>query len=262
MLVENLPLKSWLKDLEEGDETEDKLVQNAPASTQMSTNTRDQDDAFTPYIPEENFMTEYTDETLRVILDKNKEMVDLLKKYGKSKYTADRILLIFDDQVGSCLFGGQRDNYFKGVNTRHRHYSASMLEVSQGYKEIPKTIRTNWTGVIIFEIGNEREVFCIYEEYAMGLKWEAWKELYDYATKDEHCFMFLDYQKPRGARLMKNFEQYLSYSVDAGEDDPSGGPSYGEETTEREAQKKKTKKKMPKIKDINRVAKKRKLSKK
>jgi hypothetical protein len=54
--------------------------------------------------------------------------------------------------------------YFNlGVNTRHRHYSTSFIMVSQGYKEIPKTIRTNWTALIVFEIGNEKEVFVVLE---------------------------------------------------------------------------------------------------
>jgi hypothetical protein len=34
--------------------------------------------------------------------------------------------------------------------------------VSQGYKEVPKTIRTNWTALIVFEIGNEKEVAVVF----------------------------------------------------------------------------------------------------
>lgn len=40
------------------------------------------------------------------------------------------------DLVGSSLFSNARNNVFKGLNTRHRHYSCSMLMVSQGYKYI------------------------------------------------------------------------------------------------------------------------------
>ena len=47
-----------------------------------------------------------------------------------------RILIIFDDLVGSALFSGTRGSYFKGVNTRHRHYSASFIMVSQGYSKL------------------------------------------------------------------------------------------------------------------------------
>ena len=92
------------------------------------------------------------------IMEEQMTLIKALKKQNQPKYLANRILIIFDDLVGSSLFSGSRGSYFKGVNTRHRHYSASFLMVSQGYKEIPKTIRTNWTCLIVFEIGNEREV--------------------------------------------------------------------------------------------------------
>jgi hypothetical protein len=81
--------------------------------------------------------------------------------------------------------------------------------VSQGYKEIPKTIRTNWTCLIVFEIGNEREVQVIYEEYAMGLKSDDWLELYKHATEEDHSFLFINFQKPKRMRMMKNFTNYL-----------------------------------------------------
>ena len=88
-------------------------------------------------------------------------------------------------------------------------FSASFLMVSQGYKEIPKTIRTNWTCLIVFEIGNEREVQVIYEEYAMGLKSEDWLELYKHATEADHSFLYINFQKPKKLRMMKNFTNYL-----------------------------------------------------
>jgi hypothetical protein len=41
-------------------------------------------------------------------------LITLLKKHGESKYLANRILIIFDDLVGSALFAGSRGSYFKG----------------------------------------------------------------------------------------------------------------------------------------------------
>ena len=123
-------------------------------------------------IPEECFYEDYTDEDLMSILDEQNAIIKLLKKHGKSKYLANRILFIFDDLVGSVLFGGARQNPFKIFNTRHRHYSASILMVSQGYKEIPKTIRTNWSALILFEISNDKELEVIFEEFSMGMSKE------------------------------------------------------------------------------------------
>lgn len=112
-------------------------------------------------------------------------------------------------KVGSALFKGKRGSYFTGLNTRHRHYSASFIMVSQGYKEIPKTIRTQWSCLIIFEIGNEKEKQVIHEEFSMGLNYHDWLEAYDYCIKDPFGFLYLNYQKPARYRIMKNFDEFL-----------------------------------------------------
>jgi hypothetical protein len=136
----------------------DGLVERAPPSTQLEGLVNKDDDKFTGKIPEEHFFHKYDDSKFMEIMEEQMTLIKALKKQNQPKYLANRILIIFDDLVGSSLFSGSRGSYFKGVNTRHRHYSASFLMVSQGYKEIPKTIRTNWTCLIVFEIGNEREV--------------------------------------------------------------------------------------------------------
>jgi len=38
---------------------------------------------------------------------------------------------VFDDLVGSSLFSAKKDNPFKKLNSNHRHYSASLLMVTQ-----------------------------------------------------------------------------------------------------------------------------------
>jgi hypothetical protein len=209
LVVENKPLKDWVKKkVREQMEDEDKVVQGPkvdPVLEGLVNSTAE----FSEFIPEEHFFDDYDDDAFRGIMEEQMSMIKLLKKYDQPKYLANRILIIFDDLVGSTLFAGSRGSYFKGVNTRHRHYSASFIMVSQGYKEIPKTIRTNWTALIVFEIGNEKEVEVIYEEYAMGLKRDDWMELYKYATDGDHSFLYINFQKPKRLRMMKNFEEYL-----------------------------------------------------
>lgn len=207
LLTENHALKKWIGEMAE-QQAEDGIVQSAPLGQELEglVNKRA---PFTGFIPEEHFFDVYDDEKFREIMEEQMDLIKLLKKHDKPKYLANRILIIFDDLVGSSLFSGTRGSYFKGINTRHRHYSASFLMVSQGYKEIPKTIRTNWTCLIVFEIGNEREVFVIYEEYAMGLKAEDWMEVYRHATEGDHSFLFINFQKPKRLRMMKNFTNYL-----------------------------------------------------
>lgn len=189
-------------------EEEDKVVQRAKIDSALE-GLVNQDEKFTGLIPEEHFYNDYNEDEFQEIMEEQMGLIRLLKKNGAPKYLANRILIIFDDLVGSTLFAGTRGSYFKGVNTRHRHYSASFIMVSQGYKEIPKTIRTNWTSLCVFEIGNEQEVKVIYEEYAMGLNYEKWLELYKYATEGDHSFLYINFQKPKRLRMMKNLDTVL-----------------------------------------------------
>lgn len=91
--------------------------------------------------------------------------------------------------------------------------------VSQGYKEIPKTVRTNFTCLILFEICSDAELECIYEEFPMGIKrdetskgYDKWIALYEYCIKEPHNFLYYDMQKKDKAhRIMRNFEEFMNY---------------------------------------------------
>ena len=81
--------------------------------------------------------------------------------------------------------------------------------VSQAYKEIMKTVRVNFSCLILFNIFNAKETECIYEEYPMGLKKDQWYKVYDYCVNGSHDFLFYDITKPQQMRIMKNFDQYV-----------------------------------------------------
>ena len=215
LLVENKPLKHWLrKELEKKNLRKNPIVAEKTNLGSGLEDLVDEREVFSSKIPEDMFITEYADDKLMNFMDKQKSIIDMLKEKDEPKYLADRILIIFDDLVGSPLFAGSRGSYFKGISTRHRHYSMSYFAVSQGYKEIPKTVRTNFTGLIVFEIGNRKELEVIYEEFPMGLKRDDWDKVYQYCTKDEHSFMYLNFQKPRNLRIMKNLDQHVFYVED------------------------------------------------
>ncbi len=205
--IENKPLKDWCRKMEQRESLNSPL-QPAPIGIQFGSILEEK---FSPTIPEDHFFDEYVMSKFKKIMDDNKRMVDMLKDHGKLKTLANRILFIFDDQVGSDLFYGKLKKYFTGVNTRHRHHSASMIMVSQGYKEIPKTIRTNWTCLLTYKIGNMKEIEVIYEEFEMGLNFEDWLALYRQATKEKFNFLFIDMYCDEEFKMRKNFDTALNY---------------------------------------------------
>ena len=153
------------------------------------------------------------------LMRKQKSMINYLKSVGEQKYLCDRVLILFDDLVGSEMFRGNKGNYFTRVATRHRHHGASFMFVSQAYKEIPATIRCILMCMCVFRIGNEVELRKIYEEFGMGLKWKDWLEVYNAAiNNDQYGFMFLNYQKPPDMRIMRKFDQFLTLDSAEGND--------------------------------------------
>lgn len=182
-------------------------------------------DDFDGRVGEEFFLNDYDESTLVEVMQEQDKLIDTLKNYGKTKHLAHRLLIIFDDLVGSSLFSGRKNNPFKKLNTNHRHYSCSIIEVTQAYKEIPRTVRTQFSCMIIFEIPNDTELDCIREENGCGYHKNAWYEIYRYAVAGDHDFLYINNQKPLRMRMMKNFKEILfvkeappERSVELGED--------------------------------------------
>lgn len=138
LLVENKPLKKLIASLAEK-QNENKVVQNKRLGTELA-GLVNKSPMVDFRIPEECFYSDYDEDTLGSVMDEQMAIVKLLKSHGQSKHLANRyhfklirVLVIFDDLVGSSLFSNARSSRFKMLNTNHRHYSATLWMVSQAY---------------------------------------------------------------------------------------------------------------------------------
>jgi hypothetical protein len=197
---ENKPLLKFLATLDGDDVEKNKMFPHLKS---------DKKTKFDPKIPPKNFISVYTPQKLDEILDEQDNMIKFLKSHNQPKYLANKVLMLFDDLVGSDLFDGGKKNTFTRFNTIHRHLSVSCFMISQAFKAIPATVRNQWTCLSLFRIGNEKEVEKIYEEFPMGLNRKNWESLYEFCTEGKYDFMFIDFQKPRGEQIMKNFDTFI-----------------------------------------------------
>lgn len=195
LLARNRELETFLHQLKtRAQDDERQVVGPPPYELQRDRQREDREtepEKFSGRIPDDCFLTEYDESVLKRLLDEQQQLIDFLSAHGKTKHLANRILIVFDDLVGSSLFSSRRSNIFKKFNANHRHYSASSLMVAQAYKEIPKTVRINWTSLILFEIPNEREVETCYEENPVGLKKPQWLEMYNHAVAEPYSFLYI-----------------------------------------------------------------------
>lgn len=133
LLIQNKPLREFVEKLKEK-RFKNMVVEPPPPAGELQKYVKQKaDEDFDGKIPEDCFFTEYDKDTLRNIMDEQMEIVRLLKQHDQTKHLANRILIVFDDLVGSSLFSTKKDNPFKQLNTIHRHYSISMLMVTQAY---------------------------------------------------------------------------------------------------------------------------------
>jgi hypothetical protein len=199
---ENKPLMKFLASLE-GDAGENEMFPG------LKQDAKTKKKKFDPKIPDKNFISVYTPSKLEEILDEQDGMIKFLKSHKQPKYLANRVCMMFDDLVGSELFDGGQKNTFSRFNTIHRHLSISCFMISQQFKAIPAVVRNQWTCLNMFRIGNEKELIKIYEEFPMGLKYNEWVAVYQFCTEGKHDFMYIDFQKPRGEQIMKNFDTFI-----------------------------------------------------
>lgn len=163
-------------------------------------------------IDEDDLYEEYAEDNLMKVMDEIDDQVKNAKKEGKELTEGvDRTLWVFDDMVGSGLFNNKRDNAFKRLSVRRRHYYSSVIGVTQAYKEIPRTARTNTNCLILFRIDSEEELKLIYMEYPMGLKYKDWVKIVDYCTREPYTFALFNLQtSDLDNRIVKNFDEPLS----------------------------------------------------
>jgi hypothetical protein len=194
------------------------VFKDEPALMKQSKADEEKEDKFDGKIPDDDFFSD-----LDQVPEKIGEQQAIIKRLHElgydenAKYIADRVLVILDDQAG-MFKGGNTNNPMVNYVIKHRHSSSSVIIVTQAYKAIPKTIRTNCNALVLFEIPNLSERKVIYEENPEGMSEDEWMQVYKHATHEPFSFMYMNNKFPRGERVYKNFDCLLQ--VGRAEKDP------------------------------------------
>lgn len=95
--------------------------------------------------------------------------------------------IIFDDLIGTGAFNKKAKSLITNLTIKHRHLFCNLIFTTQSFKQIPATIRINIDIFAIFKSASYNEILNkIYEDLSGYLKYDEFKELYEYATKDNH----------------------------------------------------------------------------
>jgi len=113
-------------------------------------------------------------------------------------------LLICDDLGPN--FERIKSNLLKGF-LKHRHYRLSIILVSQAIRLFNPKIRNNASHLIAFYTDNKKERGALNE--ITNLDISTFNEVFEYATGDPYCFLYIDLLVPKRVKMYKNFNEQI-----------------------------------------------------
>lgn len=118
--------------------------------------------------------------------------------------------LILDDLIGTSAFRNGRSP-LTNLLLRNRHHQLNIIICSQTLKQIPKSVRTNTNVFMLFPFANASLLTNdFYEEVSNIIKEEDLVKLFEYATKEPHSFMMVDFTKPKDKTFRKGLDTFLT----------------------------------------------------
>ena len=152
-----------------------------------------------------NYNIEYEEKPDINLLERiMKEQEQIIKNYGKD--IADNVLIIYDDCAALKRFFNSE--VFVEMLFNSRHYKISTIITSQSYFKIPKPIRENASGLLLFNTGNKKELKLIYEENNGDLSDDEFLQMFKDVCVD-YNFLYINYQNDSKHRYENCFEEFI-----------------------------------------------------
>lgn len=124
---------------------------------------------------------------------------------GRENNDKLKVLMIFDDCV-ELLPKSKKVSFINRLSMNHRHYNISHIIVSQSYKKLDPVVRSNTTGMILFNTDNTAERVKIVEELAGNLGRMKFEEMWLDCVREKYGFLYINYD----TRLIyKNFDKEI-----------------------------------------------------
>lgn len=152
-------------------------------------------------IPPENCISKITTRKVNGIMNS-------IKDYNNGRKNKDKIkaLMIFDDCAESMRTYGKKQHYLNKLAFNHRHYNISHIIVSQSFKKLEPGIRSNATGIVLYNTDNLAERMKIIEELAGNIGKRKFEKLWFDCVREKYGFLYINYKH----RLVyKNFDTVI-----------------------------------------------------
>ena len=137
-----------------------------------------------------------TDEDFEMLIDNNFEKEPFYYQYGPST------LIILDDILGSNVISKKTNNKLNKIIANHRHSHLNIFILSQYYRAIPKSIRSNVKQFFLWKIQDVSQMKIFYDEIANNFfnSFDEFKDVFINITNEPHNFLCID-QDPKRDNL-------------------------------------------------------------
>lgn len=159
-------------------------------------------------LDEDHMITDPTEEKLMEIIDNQ----DALIKDKGIKWTGknSRVLIILDDIVSNQNF--LKSSAMIKLCTMGRHSLISSVINTQSYTKIPRVVRLQANGLILFPSSNNEVKLLVEDICPPHTKKKDFFKLVEYATSGKHSFLYCNNFDPVETRFKKNFDTYIRVS--------------------------------------------------
>ena len=141
-------------------------------------------------VPEENITNEYNDEWISDIYD---EIED--NKINDKSFKKTQSLFIFDDVSFSSKIREQRNNMLQKLYQNGRKYLINIIFTSQRYLQIPPSVRTNATGLVLWNLPNS-ELETIERDHNYTTSKKEFYKIFRENVKEKHHSFIIVYDNP------------------------------------------------------------------
>lgn len=149
-------------------------------------------------IPKNNFIKNWDNDILDKIINNQKKKVE---SQGIAKVKS--VCLLFDDILSRKKF--LNSNMIKKLVCECRHYNISVCFNSQSYKGLPRVVRLNARGIILFPSSLNELIKFAEEQCLPNMSQKQFIQYLQYITSEPYQFVFINNDAPGSEKLRKNF---------------------------------------------------------
>ena len=156
-----------------------------------------------------SFNSEWDEEGLIELLDRQKKNIKLLKD-SKTEKPLPQILVVVDDWAGSPMLHSST-NVLTTLMIRGRHLATSCWVSSQHLRAISTVIRNNVKFMCVWKLRNAKEIAALLEELSALYPVKVLRDMYNMAVEDApYSFWHINLMAPKKEMMMIRFEEHMN----------------------------------------------------